>query len=164
MPLLFWDASALVKNYIEETGSPTVESIFSDTLADNMATTVWGYTETFSILRRRLNGGKIDQQTYTTAITALQSEVLSGTKFDFLSINDRTILASTSFITRHNLNATDSAILATLLNYARSPKSPICVLIAADQRLIRAANDEGLKTLNPEMLQASDISEFLSSL
>jgi hypothetical protein len=36
--------------------------------------------------------------------------------------------------------------------------------VASDQRLIRAANVEGLKVLNPETLAVADVPSFLASL
>lgn len=39
-----------------------------------------------------------------------------------------------------------------------------CILVAADKRLLRSADAEGLKTLDPEALSVNDVPAFLSSL
>ena len=39
---------------------------------------------------------------------------------------------------------------------------PSCVLVSADQRLLRAAQAEGVQTLNPEQLSAADLPAMLS--
>jgi hypothetical protein len=39
-----------------------------------------------------------------------------------------------------------------------------CVLVAADRRLLRAADAEGLRILNPETLLATDVPAFLAAV
>jgi len=166
MALLFWDASALVKRYFVEVGSETVDALIDNSLPQALATTPWGYAETYSVLLRRLNSGAIDLPAFTTAATALQAEVVSGPNFGLLSISDAMVFASTGIMRQHNLNATDAAILALLLDYTQllpSGRSG-CVVIAADRRLLRAADAEGLKTVDPEALADADVPAFLASL
>lgn len=166
MALLFWDASALVKRYTPETGSDTVQAIFGSSAAHEMASTAWGYAETYSILLRRLNGGLLDLPAFSTAVTALQAEVVNGPEFGLLPVADAAVFASIYQMRQHNLNATDAAILTALLEIAPplAQDSPICVMIAADRRLLRAAEAEGLRSLNPELFAAADVPEFLARL
>lgn len=85
MALLFWDASALTKRYAPETGSNTVDAIFTEASAHT-------------------------------------------------------------------------------LRYARlTPGSPI-LLISADQRLLRAAQAEGVSTLDPESFPGVDLAPLLAAL
>ncbi len=130
-----------------------------------MATTAWGYAETYSVLLRRLNGGTLDLPTFTAAVTALQAEIVGSPDFMLLPMDDSVVFASIALLRKHNLNAADAAVLTALIEYLQtSPiSSPACV-VAADQRLIRAANAEGLKTLNPEALAVADVPAFLASL
>jgi hypothetical protein len=74
--------------------------------------------------------------------------------------------ASVYFMRQHNLNATDAAILTALLEVVQptSPGSQPCVRIAADRRLVRAAEAEGMRSPNPELLPAADVPEFLAHL
>jgi predicted nucleic acid-binding protein len=166
MALLFWDASALVKRYTPEVGRETANALFAVAPVRDMATSPWGYVETYSILLRKLNGGTLDLPAFTTAVTALQTEVVASPDFGLLSISDAVIFASVSQMRHHNLNATDAALLTMLLEYTQlsSISGSQCVMIAADQRLVRAAAAEGLRTLNPEFLAASDVPEFVASL
>jgi hypothetical protein len=82
-----------------------------------------------------------------------------------MTIDDTAVLTGIALADTHNVNSTDAAILAVYLDYARSLSTtdPICVLVAADQRLIRAAAAEGIQTLNPETLPAADVPGFLAS-
>jgi hypothetical protein len=152
--LLFWDASALSKRYTLEMGYQTVDALFTYRASHTLAATAWGYAETYSILLRRYNGGILDLLTFTAAISLLQAEVVYSPDFGLMSIGDTTVFASIATMRAHNLNATDAAILTLLLEYtaALPPGSPSVVLIASDQRLLRAAQAEGLQALNPETL------------
>jgi hypothetical protein len=166
MAVLFWDASGLAKRYFGEIGSATVNAVFANATGHEMATTAWGYAETHSLLVRRLNSGAIDLPTFTAATTALQTEVVDDTDFGLLPISKATIFASLLTVRQHNLNATDAANLTMLLDQVppSTPDSPICVMIAADRRLLRAAEAEGFRTLNPELLAAADVPGFLGAL
>lgn len=163
MPIVLWDASGLVKRYFREAGSETVDAIFQSPAVDQMATTIWGYAECVSILHRKRNVNLIAAAAYTETVTALQQEVLVSNDFKTLTIEDDRVLAGLGFVVRHNLNSNDAAILATYLRFQSSlpAGSPLCILAAADKRLIRAAEAEGLKTLNPEQVTVSDVAAIM---
>ena len=63
-------------------------------------------------------------------------------------------LVTTSFplIVAHSINSTDALILKSALAIARKLRraGDDLVLVASDQRLLRAAQAEGLTTFNPE--------------
>lgn len=67
---------------------------------------------------------------------------------------------------QHNINASDAAILAALLRYdqARPPASPSILLVASDQRLLRAASPEGLATLDLEQVAPDAVPARLAAL
>jgi hypothetical protein len=63
------------------------------------------------------------------------------------------------------LNSTDGAILQAFLKGAIPLRpSTVSVLVASDQRLLRAAKAEGLEVLNPESVQPVDVQAFLAIL
>ena len=163
MRLYFWDASALIKRYFPETGSDAVDTIFLHVAPSDMITTPWGYTETFSLLVRRHNENVLNKANFTAAVTALQSETIQTAGIQFLSVSEISIFASVSVISRHNLNATDAAILHTLLEYQKASNDE-CILIACDKRLLRAAVLEGVKTLNPQLFAPHEIAAELARL
>jgi hypothetical protein len=101
MPILFWDASALGKRYAAETGSATVNALWS--LGLEMTATIWGFAEVYAVLIRRLNAGRIDSSTFAVQVAALQNEVLSDPAFTLLTVDDLALLrevCSTSVPTR----------------------------------------------------------------
>jgi len=158
MSIILWDASGLVKRYGREAGSDTVDAVFQTPSVNQMSVTLWGYAECVSIIHRKRNGKLIDAASYTSAVTALQQEVPASSLFKILTIEDDRILAGLPLLVKHNLNSNDAAILATYLRFQQGlPGSPSCFLVAADQRLLRAAEAEGLRTLNPERINTQEI-------
>jgi predicted nucleic acid-binding protein len=164
MGIVLWDASGLVKRYFREAGSDTADAIFQTPAVSQMSVTLWGYAECASILNRKRNSKLIDAAAYAISVTSLQQEVLLSSQFKILTIEDDRILAGLPLLVKHNLNSNDAAILATYLRFQQSlpPSSPPCFLVAADQRLLRAAETEGLRTLNPEAAAPQDIAARLA--
>jgi hypothetical protein len=130
------------------------------------ATTHLCYAETCASLRRKLNRGVIDFASFATARSLLRNEVLLDPEFGLMSVGDDDVLVGVALTDQHNLNSTDAAILATYLRYARAQAAaaPICVLVAADRRLLRAANAEGLRGVDPEQVVAADVASTLGAL
>lgn len=164
MPIVFWDASALIKRYLTETGSQSVNAIFAAPQKMEMVTTPSGYTETYAALLRKRNGGVLNQSEFGTAVIALQDEVIHNVDFGLISVSDEIIFASIEIIHRHNLNSTDAALLTALLEVSQSSGISTCVLVASDQRLLRATAAEGLATLNPEHILPNGVEAALALL
>lgn len=162
MSTLFWDASGLAKCYTEEAGNDTAEALMRQKPAPRMVTTLWGYAETFSLLLRQHNGGRL-KSSFPVTTSALRNDIIVLPRFDLLAVTDADVLLSVTHIQRHNINATDAALLATLLRYTRVT-GEACALVAADARFCRAASAEGLAAFNPELLPVADVPAFLASL
>jgi uncharacterized protein len=166
MPFVIWDASALAKRYTPEVGSDVVQELFANVSASQMVTTVWGYAETFSILLRHRNRSTMSVASFGRAASALENEIIANPDVRFLTVDDTAVLAGISLMKTHNLNSADAAFLSVFLRFARAlpPGGPACVLVAADHRLLLAAQAEGLVTLNPESFAAASVPAFLASL
>ncbi len=166
MPRPLWDASALAKRYAPEIGSETVEAIFSNVSPAGMVTTFLSYAETFSLLLRKHNRDDISLQVFSAAVRSLQAETLSGLGFNLLTITDLDIVRSVEYMRHYNINASDAAILAAFLRYSQTRPADVfpCVLVASDQRLLRAAAAEGMATLNPELVSPADVPALLAAL
>ena len=164
MPTLLWDASALLKRYQIELGSETVNALLETDPRPEMVATIWGYAECYAVLVRSRNSGRISRSAFEAAVSALQNEVLLSGDFGLLSVDEAQVAAWLTFVDRYALNSNDAAILAAFVTFARSlpPGSPPCLLIAADQRLLRAAIAEGLRTLNPETTPAASVAGVLA--
>ena len=165
MPLLFGDASALAKRFARERASGTVDALLEQTLTPDQATSACGYAETYSGLLRKHNDGRIDFPSFLAAVAALQAEVVDRGRFHFPPLDEAIVFASPLTMQRHNLNATDAAILTMLLDVVSNlPPGDALVLVAADTRLLRGGAAEGLATLNPETVAAADVSALLAAL
>lgn len=164
MTLLFWDASALAKRYFVEVGSTLADALFDAKERVIMASTSWGYLETFAILLRRRNGGVITEAQFQNAVALMQTEVLDADDFLFLAVPDSLPLDSLPMVLRHNLNATDAVLLTLLKEFSEAANAPQCLLVSADQRLLRAAEAEDFGTINPETCSVADALTLLPPL
>lgn len=163
MPVFLWDASALAKRYAPETGSGVVNRLFAEAHPCNSATTVLGYAETFSLLLRKRNRRDLDERTFIAAVSVLQAEIIDNDAFAVLNIEYEDVLGGIEIIQRHNLNASDAAVLVTFSRFAQW-SAQTCFLVASDQRLVRAAEREGFQTLNPETLSAEALRRIIGGL
>jgi hypothetical protein len=162
---LLWDASALAQRYAPELGHQTVNALFAAVSRSQMITTVLNYSETCGALVRKRNGGALDAATFSVARSALRAEVIDDPDFGVLALEFGDILGGIDLIDRHNLNSADASILAAFLSFAGAqPAATVCVLVAAEQRLLRAGQAEGLRTLNPELTAPADVPAFLAAL
>jgi predicted nucleic acid-binding protein len=129
-----------------------------------MFTTVPCYTETYAILIRKANEGRLTAVALRSCLGALKHDVLAAEDFELISVGDETFLESVVHIAAHNLNSADAAFLAACLpvaaEVARSGDRPLCV--TSDQRLIRAAAAQGPTSLNPEAVLPSGLAAFLN--
>jgi len=73
---LLWDASGLVKRYLLELGSETVDAVFAEAAGSPMTATPWGYLETYAILHRRHNAGAFNAA-QAEGLKTLNSETLA---------------------------------------------------------------------------------------
>lgn len=129
-----------------------------------MTVTFMGYAETSAILRRKFNGGLILLGEFQQARLLLQTEVLLNPSFDLLTITDQDILDGMAITDRHNLNTADAAMLAAYLRRGQSEAGiAACLLVASDKRLIRAAEAEGLFSLNPETVSPDTLAARLGA-
>jgi predicted nucleic acid-binding protein len=162
---VLWDASALAKRYIAEVGSDTVNALFAAVPQAQMVTTILGYSETFAALLRKHNQGLLPTAAFAAAQSALRNEIIDDPDFVVLGLEYDDILAGIDLIKRHNLNSADAGMLHVLIKHAALLRaSGASVLVASDQRLLRAAKADGLEVLNPESMVATDVPAFLAAL
>ncbi len=167
MLVLLWDASALAKRYAPEIGSDTVEAFFTAVPKAKMVSSSVSYVEIVSILLRKFNRGAIASVAFHAAKSALRIELINDPEFVLLSIDDIAFYLGIALMEAHNLNATDAALLILFQSYIQTfaPDSRTnFLLVAADERLVRAARLEGMPAINPEIMLAADVPAFLAAL
>lgn len=161
---LLWDASALAKRFVWEIGTPTVNRLMQPQPTIAHSITFLGYAETSAVMRRKHNQGVMTTRELMQARLLLERTDLDNLGFPLLTIEDAEILGGIALTDRHNLNTSDAAILAAYLQHSRLMAlggSP-CWLVASDQRLLRAAQAEGLSVMNPEDVPPERLEEILS--
>ncbi len=68
------------------------------------------------------------------------------------------------YFLRHNLNASDALYLRQILDWQTRHEmtSDHIILVAADLRFLRAAEREGLATLNPELAEEAEVEKLIA--
>ncbi len=144
MPVYYIDTSALVKRYHLEQGSDRVDQIFADP-ASILSTANLTITELTSALDRKLQGGLLSKQGLTHVLSVAARDLLE--EFWLIELGRDHIRRSQNLILGYHLRTLDALHFAVLL----SLKELEPILVSADQRLLSAAQQEGLQILNPEV-------------
>ncbi len=136
----FFDTSALVKRYIKESGS----GIIDDTIdkASDILVSALTHIETISAFRRLLSEEKICEANYEK----LKSELNKDFKdFTILPVSQKTLNKAYQIVDAEDLRTLDAIQLATAILYSNK----IDQLVAADQRLLSAAENNNFETIDP---------------
>jgi predicted nucleic acid-binding protein len=159
------DASALGKRYLEEAGSANVNYLFGNVPVERLSCLKLGTLEIVSILVRAKNRGDLSPQLLTQASVDFRQEILDSKAFTRLDASDDVIAAAPVFIYQYSLNGTDALLLQRALRYASELKvaGNELVVVAADLRLLKAAQAEGLATFNPETMSQAELDALLAS-
>lgn len=152
MNSFYLDASALVKRYVLEKGSPHVHAILDGVPHNRIYLLNVGAGEVVSILVRKRNAGSISTASFGQAYVDFETEILRAAAIRKQSVSNRLALSSFPLIVAHSINSTDAIMLRSALVIARKLRAGggDLVLVASDQRLLRAAQAEGLTTFDPE--------------
>jgi predicted nucleic acid-binding protein len=146
------DASVLVKRYAPEAGAAVVDYLFANAACERLMCLMLGAAEVAAAMARKRNGGLITPTVFSAGMTQLRTEVLDVANFTKLPSDNALINSSIVLSDRHAINATDAIVLRTALDLAAQLRvdGSDLVLVACDQRLLRAARAEGLMTFDPE--------------
>ena len=154
MYYFYFDASGLVKRYTEEVGSDKVDFLFQNVPLNRLMCLTIGAAEVFSICVRKRNDGRITKHHFEQAVGYLDYEVINiESDFETVPAQNVLIWESIGLMDTYSINSVDAILLCSALDIAvdlRNEKNEL-VLIASDQRLLRAAQTEGLLCFNPEI-------------
>jgi predicted nucleic acid-binding protein len=157
------DASALAKRYHPEIGSDRIDHLFGCIARPRLMALMLGAAEVVSVLVRRRNSGQISPGSCTKQINTLRVEVIEATDFKQLAVPNDVIVNALPFIERFSVNSNDAVALRIALDVAASlrPAGDDLVLVASDQRLLKAAQAEGLVTFDPETQSPADLDNLI---
>ena len=146
----FLDTSALVKRYMTEIGSIWVSSLTNPILDNQIIVTRLTRVEVISALHRLLRDGKIDANDVTIDLKAFQHDW--NTQYKIVEVDHELIEIAVALVQKYPLRAYDSIQLASALKvnpaFAEFPKGSF-TFVAADHRLLKAAQEEGLLVDDP---------------
>jgi predicted nucleic acid-binding protein len=152
MTCFFVDGSALAKRYVPEIGSDLVDVIFDSVPEHQIYVLNVGVAEVVSVMVRKKNAGALSVADFNQAILELENEVIQSPAKQMLSFDNAVVIDALAHVIMHSVNATDAIILRVAVDVAQHLRNQgdDLVLVASDQRLLRAGRTEGLVTFNPE--------------
>jgi predicted nucleic acid-binding protein len=159
----YLDASALAKRYVPELGSAVVDHLFTRVPLDRMIVLAVGLGEVVSILVRRHNAGAIGTPRFQHALRAFRAEMKTTSPVRIMPVDGPLAERAYDFIEKYSVNSTDAILLRSAVDLAvplRAAGDDLLV-VASDQRLLKAAGAEGLVTFDPEAQSAADLDAVL---
>ena len=145
-------SGALGKRYAPEVGTPLINHLFTSIPQDRLYLFNVGMGEVLSLLVRKRNAGQLSAADYTQAVVEFGAEIVSSRILHKVVAGNASVTAALALIEVHSINATDAILLRLALGLA-APLRAVghdLILVASDQRLLRAAQAEGLVTFDPE--------------
>jgi predicted nucleic acid-binding protein len=151
----YLDASALVKYYVPERGSPWVANqLDSRDLDGNLVqvaeTTLLSSVEVVCAIERAVRMGRIDAASRDIARRRLLLDMRR--RFRVFGVDSDLVLRASELAEAYPLRAYDAVHLATALTlntWLAEQRLPSCVLLSAAEDLLAAARSEGLVVENP---------------
>ena len=150
MEVFFFDSSALVKLYIQETGTAWAKNTGDPASRNRLYIARIAGVEVVSAVTRRQRAGAIDTNDAATALADFRQDFASQlliVEIDAILVSNAMALAE-----KHGLRGYDAVQLAAVLEVHRQRSSselPAPTLISADAALNEAALIEGLAVADP---------------
>lgn len=162
---IYFDASALVKRYTQETGTALVNEVFRLLSPNQMTCATLGVVEIIATLVRKRNDGRLSSTLFAQVVDKFKAEVIDHPEFALASVDDALLLSALNLIAKHNLNATDAIILRSALDLHQvvEDMGDRLILWTCDKRLARAARSEGIAVFDPEEETVEHLHQILAS-
>jgi len=133
----YFDASAIVKRYVRETGSKLVRRLISTAPP---ATSRFSEVEVASAVARRCRDGAFSIAARDRVLRALAADLAA---FHLMELTEETAGLARALLLRHPLRAGDAIQLASCLVLQQALRSPV-PMVAFDSRIRETAASEGL--------------------
>jgi len=147
----FFDTSAIVKRYHQESGSEIVDRIFEGILKKQSKAilSTLAVLEFTSALRRKVTTGEVTWKQLRDSIGTFLKEVYENFRIE--RVDEGMFADSLELILKYGLSTLDSLQLVSSIRVSEAftDKSKI-IFTSADEELCKAAEKEGFKVINPE--------------
>ena len=150
MTTYYLDTSALVKCYVQETGSPWLRALLNTSHRPSIVLAHLAIVEMTSALMRRVREGVLSENDYIQVQNAFRADCLS--QYELITAVDDVIDQANRLLETYPLRAYDAVHLAVAVvsnhTFLANELAPL-IFVSADDRLNQAASAEGLAVDNP---------------
>ena len=144
--LYYFDTSALTKALVEESGTDTIRALLESIERHAAYVSAVQQVELRSAIVMRLSRRELTDERADQAFQAIDALLLM---MRVVPVSEAILSDASETIRDTRLRALDAIQLATALDIRRVTDSPL-TFVAADRRLLEAAQASGLSILNPE--------------
>ena len=151
--IYFWlDANAIAKRYVVEKGTPNINYFFTGVSAERMICLFDSMDETRFVIVKKKNSGIISLSEFNQAIQKFEAEIVNSTEVVQVHATVDQKEAARQLIHDYPINSTDAYILQCALDKANELRADNddLILVSSDEKLIKAAQNAGLLTFDPE--------------
>ena len=152
VPDYYADSSVLVKRHVQETGSAWFRALCTQNSGNLIITTRLSIAEVYSALNRRRREADISTVDYQDLVGDF--ETVCTSEYQITEVTQAVIKRARFLLEQHPLRAYDAIQLASALlaqTALQTADLPPLRFLAADERLIQAAQAESLPTDNPNL-------------
>jgi uncharacterized protein len=148
--LVYLDSSAIVKRYIEEKGSDSIDAVYAALENDDnrhAAFSAWNVGEVIGAIDTRKRRGDIDERSMADAVSLFVRETkkfVAMRRLIVLPIGGKVLEESRDLIVKYHIYQADALQLVTARQSASS------LILTADRKLADCAESEGMQAANPE--------------
>jgi predicted nucleic acid-binding protein len=150
MNIYYFDTSALIKRYVQETGTSWVLGVVATKPRCLLLTARITVVETHSALARRRRERSVSSEALDVAVREFSADTAS--EYEFVELDPNLVAVARDLVERYPLRAYDavqlaSAIIANRALHAAHRSS--LTFVSADDRLVKVAAAEGMPVDNP---------------
>lgn len=150
MPIYFIDSSALVKRYINETGSTWISNLFDPDLDNEIFIAAITKVEIVAAITRRSRGGSISPNDAIEACKQFRSDLFID--YEIVEITESIISVGMVLAETRGLRGYDAvqfAVAGEINSLCIANNLPPIIFVSADNELNLAATSEAMNVENP---------------
>ena len=161
MSIYYLDTSAIMKRYIQETGSDIVRELFERlTDSETLITSYLLILEVNSTTARLLKARVITQRNHQRILDQLTQDI-SNYEVKVMPVQNELLDRAIGVVAEYSLRSLDAIHFAAAVANREESSEQNFYMVSADQEIVTACESYGIPVLNP---QADDAIDVLRSL
>ncbi len=141
--MIYFDSSALVKRYLREVGSESVNALLLS--EETIVISRLAYPEMLSAFMRKHRGGELVRKSLRSVIDQFESD---WKHFSIVEFHDELFPIIKALIEKYPLKGADAVHLSSALWLKQASREDV-KFVASDLNLLKAAESENLHAINP---------------